>query len=89
MRHPFITAGHPDATRALAQTFWILVLSTLIFLGGGVFVAGPDVLATPLMATLAAGLSIVWAIHAMDVHTHRREIRRDPAFRRARERRGF
>jgi hypothetical protein len=77
------------APRALAQSFWILVISTLGFVIAFVVVASIDPVASPVIGGTIVVLMAMWALHLRAVRAHRIEISRDPAFRHARERRGF
>lgn len=88
MRHPLLR-NHPDAPRLAVQTFWMLVIATLVLLLGGWLVAGSRLVESPVILATTMVLAVLWTAHAVDVHSHSRQEHADPAFRRARERRGF
>jgi hypothetical protein len=71
----------------LSDTFWVLAIAVVamfaFFILLGAFSPGQSVALTVVLA----GLAILWVAHAIWVSRH--SDGRDPAARRARERRGF
>jgi membrane protein YdbS with pleckstrin-like domain len=80
---------HTTVREAAAELFWFWVLSVLALTGALVVVAGFIVLAESGVQIVLSVLLILALAHAWNQHRHRYELRRDPRFRYARERRGF
>ncbi|MCW2966790.1 MAG: hypothetical protein JWM71_562 [Solirubrobacteraceae bacterium] len=81
--------NHTTPREAAAEVFWFGVLSVLALSGALVVVAGFAVLAESTVQIVLSVLLILAIVHAWDQHRRRYELRRNPLFREARERRGF
>jgi Flp pilus assembly protein TadB len=84
-------SDHPHTTvrEAAVELFWFWVLSALALTGALVVVAGFVVLAESAVQIVLSVLLIMALGHAWFQRGRRHELRRDPRFRYARERRGF
>jgi hypothetical protein len=82
---------HPHTTprEAASELLWFGVFSVLAFTAALVVVAGFIVLAGSTVQIVLGVLLILAVGHAWNQHRIRHELRRDPRFRHARERRGF
>jgi hypothetical protein len=78
-----------DAPRALALSFWTLVVFSLGMVVAFAVVASVDPVASPLIGGAILVLAVLWGVHVRSVRSHRAEIASDPRFHAARERRGF
>jgi len=80
---------HTTPREAAVELFWFLVLSVLALTGALVVVAGSSILAESATQIVLSVLLILAIGHAWVQHRRRHELRRDPRWRGARERRGF
>jgi hypothetical protein len=88
MRTP-ATQPHTTTREAASELFWFGVISVLALTAALVVVAGFVVLAESAVQIVLSALLILALGHAWDQHRRRYDLRRDPRFRHARERRGF
>ena len=80
---------HTTPREAATELFWFGVLSVLAMTAAFAIIAGAAVLAESAVQIVLSVLLILAIGHAWDQHRRRYELRRDPRFRHARERRGF
>jgi heme A synthase len=80
---------HTTPREAASELFWFGVLSVLALTGALVVLAGIVVIAESAVQITLGVLLILALGHAWNQHRRRYELRRDPRFRHARERRGF
>jgi UPF0716 family protein affecting phage T7 exclusion len=80
---------HTTPREAASELFWFGVVSVLALTAALVVVAGFIVLADGVVQLVLGALLILAVGHAWTHHRIRHELRRDPRFRDARERRGF
>jgi fatty acid desaturase len=73
----------------LEKVFWTLVIFTLALLLGGLMLSPGALLSSPVFVVIFGACLGLWCLHAVQVYTHREELRHDVASHRARERRGF